>query len=237
VFYSSWSLGGLAAFGIGVILGMRWVRLSGWRSWLLVIAASIILALVGVMLTALTVAREWERGSMEQLFATPVGRLEIVLGKLLPYMVIGCIGVLLSLTVGAWVFDVPIRGSLTLLALDSLLFITGIGLGMAGLIGGAEVDEDVLVRQDHAEVRATQQAQRGVEDAPVPRKRPVGLRHRVSPSHRRSLFSITQPEGAPDPDIPRPSPQHTVRCRSMQVARTSSGGRVHQSMAEKISTS
>jgi hypothetical protein len=46
VFYGSWSVGGLVAFGIGVILGMRWARLAGWRSWLLVIAASVILALV-----------------------------------------------------------------------------------------------------------------------------------------------------------------------------------------------
>lgn len=92
---------------------------------------AVILAIVAVMLTALTVAREWERGSMEQLFATPVGRLEIVLGKLLPYMILGCIAVLLVLTVGAWVFDVPIRGSIPLLALVSLLFIIGmLGLGL-----------------------------------------------------------------------------------------------------------
>lgn len=90
-----------------------------------------ILAIVAVLLTALTVAREWERGSMEQLFATPVGRLEIVVGKLIPYMVIGCIAVLLVLAVGAWVFALPFRGSVLLLALDSLLFITAmLGLGL-----------------------------------------------------------------------------------------------------------
>ena len=69
------------------------------------------LAIVAVLLTALTVAREWERGSMEQLFATPVGRLEIILGKLLPYLVLGALAVLLVLAVGGWVFDVPFRGS------------------------------------------------------------------------------------------------------------------------------
>lgn len=90
-----------------------------------------ILAIVAVLLTALTVAREWERGSMEQLFATPVGRLEIVLGKLIPYLVIGLIAVLMVLTVGAWVFDVPFRGSMLLLAVTSLLFIAGmLGLGL-----------------------------------------------------------------------------------------------------------
>ncbi len=92
-----------------------------------------ILAIVAVLLTALTVAREWEGGSMEQLFATPVGRLEIVLGKLLPYLVIGLVAVLLVLTVGAWVFDVPIRGDLGTLALSSFLFLTGM-LGMGLLI-------------------------------------------------------------------------------------------------------
>jgi ABC-2 type transport system permease protein len=129
-----------ASGGLDLVVPPPQLALTTWtrfnpqnRSALFLIPGliAVILALVGVMLTALTVAREWERGNMEQLFATPVGRLEIVIGKLLPYMVIGCIAVLLALTVGAWVFDVPIRGSLTLLAVDSLLFITGmLGLGL-----------------------------------------------------------------------------------------------------------
>ncbi|ADO68582.1 ABC transporter permease [Stigmatella aurantiaca] len=82
-----------------------------------------ILAIVAVLLTALTVAREWERGSMEQLFATPVGRLEVIFGKLLPYLGLGTIQLLMVLCVGAWVFEVPVRGSLPLLALCSLLFL------------------------------------------------------------------------------------------------------------------
>lgn len=92
-----------------------------------------ILAIVAVLLTALTIAREWERGSMEQLFATPVGRLEIVVGKLLPYLALGVITVLLVLTVGAWLFDVPLRGSMGFLALVSLLFLVG-ALGQGLLI-------------------------------------------------------------------------------------------------------
>ncbi len=93
----------------------------------------LILAMMGVMLTALAVAREWEWGSMEQLFATPVGRLEIVLGKLLPYLVLAVLQVLLVLAVGAWVFEVPVRGSLPLLALSSLLFMASM-LGQGLLI-------------------------------------------------------------------------------------------------------
>ncbi|WP_224242280.1 ABC transporter permease [Hyalangium gracile] len=95
--------------------------------------ASYLLAIVAVLITALTVAREWERGSMEQLFATPVGRMEIVVGKLLPYLGIGILQVLLVLTVGAWVFDVPVRGSLVVLGLGALLFLIGM-LGQGLLI-------------------------------------------------------------------------------------------------------
>ncbi|MCP3103910.1 ABC transporter permease [Myxococcus sp. K15C18031901] len=95
--------------------------------------AAYLLAIVAVIITALTVAREWERGSMEQLFATPVGRLEIVVGKLLPYLGIGVLQVLLVLTVGAWVFDVPVRGSLVALGLGALLFLVGM-LGQGLLI-------------------------------------------------------------------------------------------------------
>jgi ABC-2 type transport system permease protein len=92
-----------------------------------------VLAIVAVLLTALTVAREWERGSMAQLFATPVGRLEIVLGKLLPYLVLGAMAVLLVTAVGGFVFDVPFRGSAPALLLLSLLFLIGM-LGQGLLI-------------------------------------------------------------------------------------------------------
>lgn len=95
--------------------------------------AAYVLAMVAVMLTALTVSREWERGSMAQLFSTPVGRLEIVLGKLLPYVVLGALAVLLVLAVGMWVFDVPFRGSAVALVVLSLLFIAGM-LGQGLLI-------------------------------------------------------------------------------------------------------
>ena len=90
-----------------------------------------VLAIVAVLLTALTVAREWENGSMAQLFATPVGRLEIVIGKLLPYMVLGSLAVLLVIAAGMWVFNVPFRGSPIALSLLSVLFIAGmLGQGL-----------------------------------------------------------------------------------------------------------
>jgi ABC-2 type transport system permease protein len=95
--------------------------------------AAYLLAIAAVLLTALTVAGEWERGSMEQLFASPVGRLEIVLGKLLPYLALGMLQLLLVITLGTTVFDVPIRGSLPLLFLAGFLFLTGM-LGQGLLI-------------------------------------------------------------------------------------------------------
>jgi drug efflux transport system permease protein len=93
--------------------------------------AAYLMAITAVLLTALTVAGEWERGSMEQLFASPVTRLEIVLGKLLPYLGIGLIQLLLILGVGTNVFDVPIRGSPLLVILAGLLFLAGmLGQGL-----------------------------------------------------------------------------------------------------------
>lgn len=83
----------------------------------------VVLSMMTVILTALTVAREWERGSMEQLFSTPVGTVEIVIGKLIPYFVMGLLQVLLVVTLGMWMFDVPLRGSFLLLMGVSAIFL------------------------------------------------------------------------------------------------------------------
>ena len=90
---------------------------------------AVIMMIIGAMLTSLTIAREWERGTMEQLAATPVTRLEVVLGKLLPYVVIGMTDVAVISLVGVFLFDVPFRGSPILLAILSFFFL----LGAAGL--------------------------------------------------------------------------------------------------------
>ncbi len=87
--------------------------------------------MMSVLLTALTVAREWERGSMEQLFATPVRRIEIVLGKLAPYFGVAMLQMMLVLATGTWLFGVPIRGSIPMLfALSSLFLVAGLGQGL-----------------------------------------------------------------------------------------------------------
>ncbi|HEU4383847.1 MAG TPA: ABC transporter permease [Anaeromyxobacteraceae bacterium] len=95
--------------------------------------AAYLMAIAAVMLTALAVAGEWERGSMEQLFASPVGRLEIILGKLLPYLALGMMQLLLVLAVGTSAFDVPVRGSPWVILLMGLLFLAGM-LGQGLLI-------------------------------------------------------------------------------------------------------
>ena len=92
---------------------------------------AVIMMIIAAMLTSLTIAREWERGTMEQLVSTPVHGFEVVLGKLLPYVAIGVIDVVLVSLVGVLLFDVPFRGSPILLMILSLAFIVGaLGLGM-----------------------------------------------------------------------------------------------------------
>ena len=92
---------------------------------------AVIMMIIAAMLTSLTIAREWERGTMEQLVSTPVHRFEVVLGKLLPYVAIGVIDVVLVSLIGVLLFGVPFRGSPGLLMILSLAFIVGsLGLGM-----------------------------------------------------------------------------------------------------------
>jgi ABC-2 type transport system permease protein len=91
----------------------------------------LILAMVASLLTSLTIAREWERGSMEQLFATPVSRSQIIVGKLIPYTGLGFVQTLLVITLGSYMFGVPIRGSLVTLFGCSMLFLLAmLGTGL-----------------------------------------------------------------------------------------------------------
>jgi ABC-2 type transport system permease protein len=92
---------------------------------------AVIMMVIAAMLTALTIAGEWERGTMEQLVATPVTRLEVVVGKLLPYLAIGLVDVAIAVLLGVTLFGVPFRGSLLLLGVLSFAFLTGaLGLGI-----------------------------------------------------------------------------------------------------------
>ncbi len=94
---------------------------------------AVILSILAALLTSLTVAREWETGTMEQLISTPVKRIEIVLGKLIPYFVIGMFDVLLAVLLGKYLFQVPIRGRVDLIFGSAALFLAG-ALGVGVLI-------------------------------------------------------------------------------------------------------
>jgi ABC-2 type transport system permease protein len=83
----------------------------------------LIMTLIGAFLTSLIVAREWERGTMEALFVTPVRPDEILLGKTIPYFVLGMIGLVLCLLAAKFLFHVPFRGSVAVLSGVSMLYL------------------------------------------------------------------------------------------------------------------
>ena len=87
---------------------------------------ALVMAVIGAFLTSLTIAREWERGTMEQLISTPVSRTEIMVGKLVPYFVIGLLDTALCTIIAVGWFGVPFRGQWTTLLLSSALFLLGV---------------------------------------------------------------------------------------------------------------
>ncbi len=92
---------------------------------------AISMMIITALLTSLTIAREWERGSMEQLIATPVKSHELILGKIIPYFAIGMFDMLIIVLMGDLLFHVPMRGSYLLLFAISALFLVGVlGLGI-----------------------------------------------------------------------------------------------------------
>jgi ABC-2 type transport system permease protein len=97
---------------------------------------AIIMAVITALLTSLTIAREWERGTMEQLIATPIKTPELILGKLIPYFFIGFIDVILSALLAVFLFEVPLRGDPLLLMLLSSIFLFG-GLSLGILVSTA----------------------------------------------------------------------------------------------------
>jgi len=82
------------------------------RNFLVPGLITLIMTLIGILLTALVVAREWERGTMEAILVTPIRRVDLLLGKVLPYFILGMMGMGLSVIVGTTLFHVPFRGSI-----------------------------------------------------------------------------------------------------------------------------
>ncbi len=101
------------------------------RDVLLPGSVAIIMSLIGTLLTALVVAREWERGTMESLLSTPIHISEILLGKLIPYFLLGLGSMALCVTLSITLFEVPFRGSFLVLLLSTSVFLlAALGQGL-----------------------------------------------------------------------------------------------------------
>lgn len=116
-----------------VVIEQRlWFNDANTSTWYLVPGLIVlIMTLVGAFLTALVMAREWERGTLEALFVTPVRPQEILLAKVIPYFGVGMLGLILCLLAARFLFEVPMRGSLALILLGSVLYLlVAVGLGL-----------------------------------------------------------------------------------------------------------
>ncbi|MBB4619653.1 ABC transporter permease [Sphingomonas abaci] len=124
--------------GGGVTLVQRtWFNEAGNSTWYLVPGLLVlVMTLIGAFLTSLLIAREWERGTLESLFVTPVRPIELVLSKLAPYLVIGAIDMSVCLISARFLFEVPIRGSLVVIIIASLLYLI-VALLLGLFISGA----------------------------------------------------------------------------------------------------
>jgi len=127
------------------ILGRRIARSSGWavsrpvdlrlriwynpemksRNYIIPGLVAVILMIIASLLTSLTIAREWEMGTMEQLLATPLLPAELILGKIAAYFVLGLVDTVIALGLGTVIFEVPMRGSVLLLAGSCFIFLFG----------------------------------------------------------------------------------------------------------------
>ncbi len=123
-----------ASPGIGSVTvePRMWFNAANTSTWYLVPGLIVlIMTLVGAFLTALVMAREWERGTLEALFVTPVRPVEILLAKIIPYFIVGMIGLVLCLLAAHFLFEVPTYGSLAILVISSMLYLlVAVGLGL-----------------------------------------------------------------------------------------------------------
>lgn len=123
--------------GAVVVEQRMWFNEAGVSTWYLVPGLVVlVMTLIGAFLTSLLIAREWERGTLESLFVTPVRPIEIVIAKLVPYLLVGAFDLVLCLLASRFLFDVPMRGSLVVIVATSLLYLLvslSLGLMISGL--------------------------------------------------------------------------------------------------------
>ena len=130
--------GGTATAGPVIVVDRIWFNVSNDSHYFLVPGLIVlVMTIIGAFLTAMVVAREWERGTLEALFVTPMRPGEFLISKLLPYFGLGMIGFVLCLLAGKFLFQVPLRGSLFLLCLASMTYLLvalAIGLLISTLV-------------------------------------------------------------------------------------------------------
>jgi ABC-2 type transport system permease protein len=121
-----------AGAGMAVIEQRMWYNAANTSTWYLVPGLIVlVMTLVGAFLTALVMAREWERGTLEALFVTPVRPVEILLAKIIPYFMVGMLGLVLCLCAARLLFHVPLQGSLAVLLFSSMLYLfVAVGTGL-----------------------------------------------------------------------------------------------------------
>lgn len=118
---STWSTG--AKGGI-TIVSRQWFNDANSSTYLFIPGLIVIvMTLVGVFLTALVMAREWERGTLESLFVTPVRPIELIVSKIIPYFLVASLGFLLCVSIAVLGYDVPLKGSWAVLAISSAEYI------------------------------------------------------------------------------------------------------------------
>jgi ABC-2 type transport system permease protein len=95
------------------------------RNFLIPGLIAIIMSVIIALLISLTVSREWDRGTMEQLISTPVKASELIMGKMVPYFIIGFVDTVVAVILSVTLLEVPLKGSITLLAIASSIFLFG----------------------------------------------------------------------------------------------------------------
>ncbi|MEO8767867.1 MAG: ABC transporter permease [Nitrosospira sp.] len=118
--------------GSVTLIERMWFNSANTSTWYLVPGLIVlIMTLVGAFLTAMVMAREWERGTLEALFVSPVRPSEILLAKIIPYFAIGMLGLGMCLLAARFLFEVPTHGSLLIILFSSMLYLlVALGIGL-----------------------------------------------------------------------------------------------------------
>lgn len=129
---ADWLVKRQGSAGGAVIVSRMWFNDANTSAWFFVPGLiMLIMTIVGVFLTAVVMAREWERGTFESLFVTPVQAAELILAKMIPYFCVAMAGMALCLIAGHYLYEVPLRGSLVfILGVSMLYLVVALGIGL-----------------------------------------------------------------------------------------------------------